>query len=113
MTFEAKAWDVPYISARNPEDRAKDEDLIVMAIRHILNDKAGADQTEIQKRQAYRRHFRQRYQPWRLPGGSGLQRVLRYLALALPRYRAALTARDGDRTIKPQKRQAYRPCKIA
>ncbi|EPF1293914.1 hypothetical protein [Klebsiella michiganensis] len=45
MIFEAKAWGVPFVSARNPEDRAKDEDLIVMAIRHILNDKAGADQT--------------------------------------------------------------------
>lgn len=40
MIFEAKAWDVPFVSARNPEDRAKDEDLIVMAIRHILNDKS-------------------------------------------------------------------------
>ena len=48
MIFEAKAWGVPFVSARNPEDRAKDEDLIVMAIRHILNDKAGADQTEVQ-----------------------------------------------------------------
>ena len=45
MIFEAKAWDVPFVSARNPEDKARDEDLIVMAIRHILNDKAGADQT--------------------------------------------------------------------
>lgn len=75
MIFEAKAWGVPFVSARNPEDKARDEDLIVMAIRHILNDKAGADQTEVQKRQAYRRHFRQRYQPRRLTGGSGLQRV--------------------------------------
>lgn len=45
MIFEAKAWGVPFVSARNCEDRARDEDLIVMAIRHILNDKAGADQT--------------------------------------------------------------------
>ncbi len=75
MIFEVKAWGVPFVSARNPEDKARDEDLIVMAIRHILNDKAGAGQTEVQKRQVYRRHFRQRYQPRRLPGGSGLQRV--------------------------------------
>lgn len=39
MIFEAKAWDKPFVSARNPETRATDDDLIAAAIRHILNDK--------------------------------------------------------------------------
>lgn len=53
------------------------------------------------------------------PGGYRKVRATTGLAVfsartaPVPRNRAALTARDGDRTIKPQKRQAYRPCKIA
>lgn len=39
MIFEAKAWDKPFFSARNPEARATDDDLIAAAIRHILDDR--------------------------------------------------------------------------
>lgn len=39
IIFEAKAWDVPFVSARKIEEKTRDEDLIAAAIRHISNDK--------------------------------------------------------------------------
>ncbi|SDF59337.1 hypothetical protein SAMN05428966_117103 [Massilia sp. PDC64] len=38
MIFEAKAWDKPYITAREPGRRETDIDLMVGGIRHLLDD---------------------------------------------------------------------------
>ncbi len=43
IILEAKAWNKSFVSARNPEERATDDDLIAAAIRHILNDGSGND----------------------------------------------------------------------
>lgn len=40
IIFEAKAWDKPFVTARKPEERATDDDLIATAIRYILNNKS-------------------------------------------------------------------------
>lgn len=40
VIFEAKAWDVPFVSARKLEERIKDEELIAASIRHILNNRS-------------------------------------------------------------------------
>jgi hypothetical protein len=37
MIFEAKAWDKPYVTARVPGGRETDSDLLVAAIRHLLD----------------------------------------------------------------------------
>lgn len=37
MIFEAKAWDKPYVTARMPGGRETDHDLLVAAIRHLLD----------------------------------------------------------------------------
>jgi hypothetical protein len=43
MIVEAKAWDKPYVTARVPGTRETDGDLIVGAIRHMLDNKPACD----------------------------------------------------------------------
>lgn len=43
MIFEVKAWDKPFVAARVPGGRETDRDLLVAAIRHLLDGKTAAD----------------------------------------------------------------------
>jgi hypothetical protein len=87
--------------ARNREDRAKDEDLIVMAIRHILNDKAVP--TKLGSKTPHIAAIFVSDTNRRLREDRGYNGFSGISARTAP-VPAALTARDGDRTIKPQKR---------
>lgn len=40
IIFEAKAWDVPFVSAHKFEEKTKGEDLIAATIRHMLNNRS-------------------------------------------------------------------------